>query len=104
MNDTQPPKKATWGQRTQLERLGSDVWVLVGEQLRVSDPLVYRLVERGTEREIHRLTIAMVASLEQEGWIKAVDIERDPASGRMVRWGYRITLEGIRARDRGWQE
>lgn len=97
-----PPKKPTRGQTIQLERISTAAWALVGEQAQAGEPITYRLVERGTGREIHTLTPAMVESLEREGWI-----ERDGSGDRhtpsgLRRWGYRITLEGIRARDRGW--
>ena len=89
-------RRPTQGERTQLERISSIYWALVGEQLTPGAPISYRLIERGTGREIHTLTPEMIASLLQEGWIEPDGI------GNPRRWGYRITIEGIRARDRGW--
>ena len=94
-------RRPTQGERTQLERISAIYWVLVGEQLTPGALITYRLIERGTGREIHSLTPTMVASLLQEGWI-----EPDGTGERTVnarRWGYCITIEGIRARDAGWR-
>ena len=93
-------RKPGWGQRAQLDRISTASWALIGEQPTPGAPVTYRLIERGTGREIHTLTPAMVASLLAEGWI-----ERDGSGderGGLRRWGYRITTEGIRARDRAW--
>ena len=95
-------RRPTQGERTQLERISSISWALVGEQLTPDAPIAYRLIERGTGREIHTLTAEMVASLLQEGWIELDGTAETRGNAR--RWGYRITMEGVRARDRGWQE
>ena len=92
-----PAQRVTWGQAVQLERISTAAWALVGERLTTGQPVVYRLVERATGQQIHTLAPAMVEGLERAGWI-----ERDGA-GDARRWGYRITLAGIRARDRGWR-
>ena len=92
-------RKPTLGQRTQLERIGSDVWVLVGVRDRDSqqppraEPR-YELRERGTGRVIQTIKPAMVASLVEAGWIAI-------AGGDPYEWSYRITQAGIEARDRG---
>ena len=91
-------RTATWGQRTQLERISTADWALIGERLTPNAPTFYRLVERGTGRRIHTLTVAMVQSLEDAGWIERA------SGGNVQRWAYRITpTTGIRVRDGGWQ-
>lgn len=96
------PKKPTIGQRTQLERISTAAWALIGEQAHAGEPISYYLIERETGREIHALTATMVESLLREGWIEPDgSSDRHTPSG-LRRWGYRITLEGIHARDRGW--
>lgn len=91
----QQDHRPTWGQRAQLDRISTAYYALVGEQLTPGAPITYRLVERGTGREIHTLTPEMVASLLQEGWIEP-DGTGD-RTGDARRWGYRITPAGIRA-------
>ena len=80
-----------------LGRISTAYWALIGEQPTPGAPVSYRLIERGTGREIHTLTAAMAASLLQEGWIEP------SGEGDARRWGYRITLTGIQARDVGWE-
>ena len=91
-----PDHQATWGQRAQLERISTAYWALVGEQQQPSAPITYRLIERGTGREVHTLTAEMVDSLLQEGWIEP------DGTGNAQRWGYRITPAGIRAMGMLW--
>jgi hypothetical protein len=93
MTDQQP----TQGQRIQLERIASIYWALVGEQLTPGAPITYHLRERGTGHTRFQIEPAMVASLLQEGWIEL------SGEGNVRRWGYRITLAGIRARGTGWK-
>ena len=94
MADSKPLQGQTW----QLDRFSTAAWAFVGAQLTSGAPIAYRVIERGTGREIHTLTPEMVASLLQEGWIERDGTHEQEGNAR--RWGYRITLEGIRARDR----
>lgn len=94
---TMADRRPTQGQRTQLERSSSIYWALVGEQLTPGAPITYRLIERGTGRMMYQIAPEMVASRLQEGWIEP------DGTGNARRWGYRITLAGIRARDAGWK-
>ena len=91
MVDQQP----TQGQRTQLERISSIYWALVGEQPTPGAPISYRLIERGTGRAVHALTVEMVASLLQAGWIEP------SGEGNARRWGiasrWRAFARGMRA-------
>ena len=93
---SQDPRRPTFGQAVQLERISTAAWALVAERLTPGQPVTYRLVERGTGSEIHTLAPAMVEGLERAGWIERT-------GGDVRQWSYRITLAGIRARDRGWR-
>lgn len=93
MTDQQPTQE----QRTQLERIASIYWALVGEQLTPGAPITYRLREQGTGHTRYQIAPAMVASLLQGGWIEP------DSTGNVRCWGYRITSAGIRARATGWK-
>jgi len=93
---TMTEQQPTPGQRTQLQRISSIYWALVGEQLTPGVPITYCLIERGTGRMMRQIAPQMVASLLQAGWIEP------DGTGNARRWGYRITFAGIRARDAGW--
>lgn len=88
-------QRPTQGERTQLERISSIYWALIGDQVAPGAPISYRLVERGTGRLMHQVAPEMVAGLLRAGWIEP------SGEGDLRRWGYRITLAGIRARDAG---
>ena len=89
-----PPSPCT---DAELERISSIYWALAGEQRAPGALITYRLIECGTGREIHTLTVETVASLLQEGWIEL------SGEGNVRRWGYRITLAGIWEQGKGWK-
>ncbi len=99
---TQPkqPKRPTRGQQHILQLLCRVNYVLLGESVPFSTApsrVSYRIVERETGRDVQTLAIPMVASLTEAKWIASEHATRDPATGMLLSWSYRVTQAGIAA-------
>jgi len=84
-------QRPTQGERTQLDRTSSIYCALIGERLAPVDPVIYRLIERGTGRVKRQIAPEMAPGLLHAGWL-------EPSGAcNLRRRGYCITLAGIRA-------
>lgn len=83
-----PPEsqRPSLGHLTQLDRITRVAWALVGERDatggQLDAPVVCRLVECGSGKEIHTITAKMVEGLLAAGWIEP------DGTGDARRWGY----------------